>query len=107
MISTLIKECCIYYGLTQKEVNQGFVNYKNYDRFHGKGVNITLMGLTNFLKDNKLEHIIPYYVKLPITKFIIKNEIYFDIQYDMICIKTPFMFNFNQNEIYKINKEGI
>lgn len=86
----------IYYALTEEEAKKKTLTYN-----HGKlkSVNTTLDGLRRFIRDNDMEDTCPYYTKLSSSKFEIDPSIYYDEEYDMIAVKTPFTIN-----IGKVNK---
>jgi hypothetical protein len=87
--TSIATENVVYFGLTQDEVDKGFIDYKS-KQFTHKGVNLNLSGLKRFIQDQHLENDVKYYTTIPMNKFIVDKDIDPDDEYDMISVKLPF-----------------
>lgn len=94
----------IYYGLTEKEAKLKFLKYSDNKNYNCKGVNTSLSGLEDFIRDNKMNDLIKYYTILDSDIFEIDKDIIFDKKYDMIAVRIPFEFEI-KNVYILDNKE--
>lgn len=91
----------VYYGLTQEEIKNEKIIYKQNNKYCVKGINLSLEGLKKFLIDNKMQNIIKYYTEVNLNDFEIDESIIKDEVYNMIAVKIPFKFKIGK--IHKIN----
>lgn len=92
----------VYYGLTEDESKQNYLEYKSSEKFNAKGINLDLEGLRNFIKDSKLEDVVKYYTKIELNNFEIAENIYKHKKYNMIAVKIPFKIKIT--EVYDLFK---
>ena len=108
-IEESIKSKHIYYGLTEDDIKSKSIDYVKNNKYDGKGVNLSLIGLIKFLTDNNMQNDIKYYIKLDLDNFKVVENILYDKEYDMITIETPFKFDIDSyDEIdYSMNESYI
>jgi hypothetical protein len=108
-IDSVTESSKIYYGVTDEEKKSGYIHYKKDNRFDGKGVNTSLQGLQNFIKDHHMGKHIKHYIVLNRDDFEVNDHIDIDTKYDMISVKTPFDIKIDHvrplfENIHEINK---
>ncbi len=91
----------VYYGLTKAESKGQYLIYNSNQLYDKNGINLTLKGLKNFIRDNDMTNIIQYYTKIPLNNFKKIKDILKDEEYDMITVELPFKFKIEK--VYKIN----
>lgn len=96
----MIESKLVYYGITEEESKNKYIEYKSNSKYHGKGVNLDLEGLRKFIKDSKLDNEIKYYFVTSIENFEIIEDVYLDSEYNMVLVKIPFKIKIEK--VYEI-----